>query len=150
MDITGFLLENWVYVSMAVTFAIGYLWNKVNLSPSIWKELHDNLRTIVLEAANNTNRTYVNAIKAGKEDGKLTEEERAEALRLTKEEILKYVSLDTLKRLAGVSFWARVAQWVLGKFGMDKGAELVDSMLNKTAEMAVTELKTVAAVTEKK
>lgn len=114
-------------IPWAVTGLIALLGKFVysKMKNDYWKGVAERATTEVLHAAVEVHQTYVAAIKKGREDGKLTAEEQAEAKRR---------AIETAKANLGIKGLAGLAK-VVG------GAEAADKWLGTRVESTVSALK---------
>lgn len=121
-------------VPWAVTFLVGllskYVYSKIQ--SDFWRSVATNATTEVFDAAQEVHQTYIKQIKKGREDGVLTDEERAKAKRM---------AVETAKSNLGAKGVARLGKIV--------GAQGVDNYLSTKVESAVSALKTTEKAVEK-
>lgn len=114
-------------VPWAVTFLVGllakYVYSKIE--SDFWRGVASRATEEVFDAAQSVHQSYVKGIKAGRADGKLTDEEKATAKRMAVEEAKSNLGAKGVARL-----------------GKIVGAQGVDSYLGTKVESAVSALKT--------
>lgn len=135
MDWTVILVDvGQAVIPWIATFVLGLLGKYVysKIENETWRGIATRATAEVFDAAQEIHQTYVKQIKKGREDGKLTDGEKAAA---------KKAAVDTAKANLGMKGFTRLAK-VIG------GANAAEKYLATKVESAVSSLKAADAVAE--